>query len=164
MGPADAIRTCFVKSLQLNGRASRSEFWWFAPTHTIIVIVLVWFLLPNLVQITWYAQWLVTFFALLPMWACGARRLQDTGENGSDVFIPSGIFFGFPIAAVALIALGAAFHSIAALVLLFLVALPLAGFGLLVAFTSLGPTIGQLIVPSEPGENAYGPNPNEVPS
>jgi uncharacterized membrane protein YhaH (DUF805 family) len=30
MGPAQAIRTAFAKSFQYSGRASRSEFWWFA--------------------------------------------------------------------------------------------------------------------------------------
>ncbi len=31
MGPAQAIRTCYAKSLQSSGRASRSEDWWFLP-------------------------------------------------------------------------------------------------------------------------------------
>jgi uncharacterized membrane protein YhaH (DUF805 family) len=31
MGPAQAIRTGLAKSFQFSGRASRSEFWWFAP-------------------------------------------------------------------------------------------------------------------------------------
>jgi uncharacterized membrane protein YhaH (DUF805 family) len=30
MGPAQAIRTGLAKSFQISGRASRSEFWWFA--------------------------------------------------------------------------------------------------------------------------------------
>lgn len=49
-------------------------------------------------------------------------------------------------------------------ILALLVLVPAYLFALLTRLMSIGPIIGMLIVPSEPGTNRFGPNPNEVPS
>ena len=40
MGPFDALKTGFAKSFQFKGRASRSEFWWFAALLACVALVL----------------------------------------------------------------------------------------------------------------------------
>ncbi|MEO0905038.1 MAG: DUF805 domain-containing protein, partial [Pseudomonadota bacterium] len=45
MGPLDAIKTGFAKSFEFKGRASRSEFWWFAAFVGTIAAAL---LLPHM--------------------------------------------------------------------------------------------------------------------
>ena len=70
-----AISTCLGKYATFNGRASRSEYWWF-----ILFGVL----------INWGATLiggdraggLVNVALLLPQLAVGARRLHDIGKSG----------------------------------------------------------------------------------
>lgn len=164
MRPAQAIKTGLAKSFQFKGRASRTEFWWFAPVALGLAIASVWILLPRVIAIAWFTKFIIAFLALTPLWACGARRLQDTGEEGRDIFLPASIFFGVPLAIAIAVFVATAANGLLGIFLLLFVALPVIGFGLLATFTSLGPTIGQLIVSSEPGTNRFGPNPNEVPS
>jgi len=74
MNFADAIRTCFTKYVDFNGRAKRPEFWW-------------WVLFVFLASLV--AQWigdvpsaLVSLATLLPSIAVGARRLHDIDKSG----------------------------------------------------------------------------------
>lgn len=100
---------------------------------------------------------------LLPLVAAASRRLQDTGEDGHFAAIPIlmplvtpmvVIFIFSPISVVPFIGTG--------------IVLLLAGLALIIcvaiSFIWIGPLIGQLIVPSEPGTNRFGTNPTEVPS
>ena len=67
----DAIRVCFSKYAEFNGRASRPEFWWFFL-----------FLLIGGLVCTVISSLLSTLFSLatlVPSLAAGARRLQDAG-------------------------------------------------------------------------------------
>jgi uncharacterized membrane protein YhaH (DUF805 family) len=70
----EAIEKCFKKYADFNGRAARSEFWWW---------VLFTFLL------SWGGQMishsfgsLLSLITLLPSLAVGARRLHDIGRSG----------------------------------------------------------------------------------
>ena len=92
MGPIQAVANGLLKFPIFTGRASRSEFWWFAP-----------------------------------VWAFAA-------------FFPFGTVI-FTLIAIAVLAVCA-----------------------IIAFVIMGPLIGQMILPSTPGPNHYGPNPNEVPT
>ncbi len=70
----ESIRTCFKKYGEFNGRAGRSEFWW-------------WFLFAFLVSIVaqMISQNLATFVSIvtfLPSIAVTARRLHDIGRSG----------------------------------------------------------------------------------
>jgi uncharacterized membrane protein YhaH (DUF805 family) len=75
MNFTDSIQTCFSKDADVNGCASRPEFWWFT-------------------LFTWLASMLINFFGgsfagfifsaatLVPGIAVGARRLHDTDRSG----------------------------------------------------------------------------------
>jgi len=70
----ESIRTCLVKYADFNGRASRSEFWWFAL-----------FILLAATGLTYLSNPLGEAFlvaVVLPLLAAGARRLHDTGRSG----------------------------------------------------------------------------------
>lgn len=69
-----SVQTCFKKYAEFNGRASRSEYWWFALAIFLISLVLatVSSTLTNLFSLA----------TLLPSLAVGARRLHDTDRSG----------------------------------------------------------------------------------
>ena len=69
----ESISTCFTKYAAFDGRASRSEFWW-------------WFLFTFLASAATgiVSQSLSALFSLgvmLPSLAVGARRLHDTNRS-----------------------------------------------------------------------------------
>ena len=69
IGFGDAIKICFNKFAEFEGRARRSEFWW-------------WYLFTVLVGWIPYIGWLASLVFLIPTLAVGARRLHDTGRSG----------------------------------------------------------------------------------
>ena len=163
MGPLDAIKTCLAKSFQFKGRASRAEFWWFAPLYLSCTLIFVFWILPIFQSLNLNGLLIALAITLIPLVAAASRRLQDTGEDGYFAAIPilapvtipwvvlfilSPVALGLPVFGT-IIVLGLAW---------------LAVFGCLIfSFFWIGPIIGQLIVSSEPGTNRFGPNPNEVP-
>ena len=70
----ESIRVCLTKYAEFNGRASRSEFWWFALFVTLVASALM-YLSQSLSNV-----FLVTI--LLPLLAAGSRRLHDSGKSG----------------------------------------------------------------------------------
>lgn len=110
----DAVRSCLSKYAVFQGRAPRSEFWWFW-VFTVLVeiaaLVVGGFLLAGSVTSmapgagsmeAWYLfaapNWLtgITHLALiLPSLAVAVRRLHDVGRSGwwfLIAFVPFGIF------------------------------------------------------------------------
>lgn len=71
---ADAVKTCFTKYADFNGRASRSEYWWYT-----LFIVLASLALST---ITDKLSGLFALATLLPSIAVAARRLHDTNRSG----------------------------------------------------------------------------------
>lgn len=70
----ESIKTCFFKYADFNGRADRSEYWWFE-LFCLLVIVgagMVNETLSNLVSLA----------LALPSLAVGARRLHDINKSG----------------------------------------------------------------------------------
>ena len=70
----ESIKTCFSKYADFNGRADRSEYWWFE-LFCLLVIVgagMVNETLSNLVSLA----------LALPSLAVGARRLHDINKSG----------------------------------------------------------------------------------
>jgi uncharacterized membrane protein YhaH (DUF805 family) len=70
----ESISTCFTKYAAFNGRASRSEYWW-------------WFLFTFLVStgtglINETLSALFSLGVMLPSLAVGVRRLHDTDRSG----------------------------------------------------------------------------------
>jgi uncharacterized membrane protein YhaH (DUF805 family) len=70
----EAIRVCFQKYADFNGRASRSEYWWF-----VLFLVLAGLAASMINPI---ASGLFTLGTLLPSTAAATRRLHDTGRSG----------------------------------------------------------------------------------
>ena len=70
-----AVKTCFNKYADFNGRAERPEFWWFA---------LFCFVVNTVAKIV-FASWIAGLFSLallVPSLAAGTRRLHDIGKSG----------------------------------------------------------------------------------
>jgi len=70
----DSIKVCFNKYVDFSGRASRSEYWWFA------LFLFLGYIVTGMVS-----HWLYYLFALgtlLPSLAAATRRLHDTGRSG----------------------------------------------------------------------------------
>ncbi len=75
----ESIKTCFKKSFDVNGRASRSEYWWF---------VLFYFSALILLFITNETLGLIFVLIVLPASICvTVRRLHDTNKSGFWYFI-----------------------------------------------------------------------------
>lgn len=105
-----AVKTCFSKYATFEGRARRSEYWWWA----------VFSFLMGLLGLIPVLGWIIAVAIMLPGLAVSVRRLHDTGRSGWWWF---------------------------------LCLIPLIGAIVLIIFYTQD---------SQPGENAYGPNPKEV--
>ena len=70
----DAVKACLAKYADFNGRATRTEYWWF------FLAVLLGSAVASLIALRVYA--LFSLVTLLPMIAVGARRLHDTNRSG----------------------------------------------------------------------------------
>lgn len=75
----DAVKICLKKYGNFNGRASRSEFWYFY-LFLLIVAGLGWFIaIQTYIIVIAYIAW---FILLIPFWAVSARRLHDIDKSG----------------------------------------------------------------------------------
>ncbi len=70
----ESIKTCLSKFADFNGRASRSEYWWY-----VLFIILTG---ANLSAINRNLAALFYLVTLLPSIAAAARRLHDTNRSG----------------------------------------------------------------------------------
>ena len=70
----ESIQVCFKKYADFTGRASRSEYWWFA--------LFVFLASAGTSIISQVASGLFSLATLLPSLAAGARRLHETGRSG----------------------------------------------------------------------------------
>ena len=83
-----SISTCFSNFANFQGRARRSEFWWFFLFSSVILFVvqvLLAFAPDGFLDSTAFAviaSSIVGIVLLIPFYAVGARRLHDTGKSG----------------------------------------------------------------------------------
>ena len=80
MNLQSSIKTCFQKFSDFNGRASRSEFWYF---YLFAILVYVISIFIGIQMPFFFA--VAAIFALIlfvPTLAVTARRLHDTGRSG----------------------------------------------------------------------------------
>ena len=80
-----SIKICFNKYAVFSGRASRSEFWWFA--LFILIISIIGFIIDVMIfgyssEVTGPMGWIIIIATILPSLAVGARRLHDTDKTG----------------------------------------------------------------------------------
>ena len=73
---AESIEICMTKYADFNGRASRSEFWWFFLFEIMISVA------ADIITHNDDLSSLLGLAFLLPNLAVGARRLHDIGKSG----------------------------------------------------------------------------------
>lgn len=90
-----AVKTCFRKYVTFNGRASRSEYWFFCLFNCIISSILFGLAIAinqeNVSLIFLGLTFVYSLVVFLPALAVTVRRLHDTGKSGwlyCIVFIP----------------------------------------------------------------------------
>ena len=89
MGMQQAVATCFSKYIAFQGRASRSEFWWFA-LFCAVVMVVVLGAGAAILEDSAIPAVVACLFALgiaLPGLSVTVRRLHDTDKSGWWYFI-----------------------------------------------------------------------------
>ena len=97
MTPMQAIQSVFGNYANFNGRASRSEYWWFVLFLAIIAIALsvVFKSIPEVGT----ALLTISSLAIIlpPSLAVSVRRLHDTDSSGWWFLIQFIPFFGGPV-------------------------------------------------------------------
>jgi len=88
LGPIEAIKTGFRKSVQYSGRAKRPEYWWFLPVGLAVPLSWLWLSSPSVLNTSLLLR-LVGFVAFLsPLVAVSTRRLRDSGAKVSGLTVP----------------------------------------------------------------------------
>ena len=80
-----SIKTCLTKFATFDGRASRSEYWWFQLFYVIVVIVAVILdgvLVGGNVETAGALEIVSQLILILPSLAVTARRLHDVDRSG----------------------------------------------------------------------------------
>lgn len=143
-----AVRTCLTqKYASFQGRAARSEYWWFVLAIVIGSVV---------TQLIWWPLALVFSLAILcPSLAVGWRRLQDTGRPGWYIAIP----FALSLISTLLSPDMPSEEAMASGQLPSFGAMAFGGILSLISLAVFLLYIWWLTRPSDPGPNAYGPPP-----
>lgn len=84
MSFAEAVRSVLSKYVTFNGRARRSEYWWFALFYVILAIVasIIDASMGTDAGRTGPVTSILSLVLLLPSLAVGVRRLHDIGRKG----------------------------------------------------------------------------------
>jgi uncharacterized membrane protein YhaH (DUF805 family) len=96
MSFGESVRTCLHKYATFDGRATRSEFWWFYLFYVLVSLVIYVPVIvvgiiagseqSGIVNALWaifMILWVIVLLALvLPLLAVGCRRLHDRGQSG----------------------------------------------------------------------------------
>ena len=85
----DSVSTCLKKYFVFEGRASRSEYWWFQ-----LIITPSYFISTILENEIGYFFLGITLFTLIPAISAGVRRLHDTNRSGFFLLISFIPFIG----------------------------------------------------------------------
>lgn len=79
-----AVNMALNKYCDFNGRASRSEYWWFALFCFIVGGIAGW--IGGMLNINWLPG-LCSLALLLPSWGLMVRRLHDIDKSGWWAFL-----------------------------------------------------------------------------
>jgi uncharacterized membrane protein YhaH (DUF805 family) len=149
-------RNVFEHYFDLKGRVGRKEFWLFVLACIVVGIVAA--IVGMILSITLVGQ-AVNLLLLLPLTGLGARRLQDTGRDGSLIWVWTAVsvinmLFGIYVSFITFgsnpFEILSAYQSIM-------------GITKLLGLASFVVTIGAIYLlaqPGQAGENKYGPAPN----
>ena len=79
----ESIITCYIKTFNYKGRASKSEYWWFQLYFSLFAVL---FLTPVFANVSSAALqdffMLVYFFNNLPLMSAAVRRFHDMNKSG----------------------------------------------------------------------------------
>ncbi len=82
MNFTQSISHCFNNYANFNGRASRSEFWWFFLFVTILEFAAdIWDFIVGYGETGLYI-WIIVAATIVPSLSVGARRLHDLNKSG----------------------------------------------------------------------------------
>ncbi|WP_066702460.1 DUF805 domain-containing protein [Celeribacter ethanolicus] len=81
-GPLKAVENGYFRAFNFSGRASRSEFWWFAAYYALVTLLLALDLAKGGTLLIWF--WLLN---IIPNLSMTIRRLHDIGRSGLWFFI-----------------------------------------------------------------------------
>ena len=79
----ESISTCFKKYFVIQGRASKSEFWWFQLLWSASFFIM--FIFEGKEQVTYFFYGIIVII-FIPLFTVGVRRLHDTGKSGFYYF------------------------------------------------------------------------------
>jgi uncharacterized membrane protein YhaH (DUF805 family) len=148
MNFVDAVKKCFAKFADFNGRAGLSEFWWFILFSFLggLVLGIVSSILANIFSL----------IILVPQIAVTARRLHDINKTGwTQLWWNIGMAIGLGLMIFGFASMffpGGLAGGGSAL---------LGGVGAIIILASIGFAIYLLIKSGDAGENQYGPVPEE---
>ena len=79
----ESISTCFKKYFVIQGRASKSEFWWFQLLWSASFFIM--FIFEGSEPVTYFFYGIIVII-FIPLFTVGVRRLHDTGKSGFYYF------------------------------------------------------------------------------
>ena len=85
----ESVTTCLKKYFVFEGRASRSEYWWFQ-----LIVTPSYFISTFIENEVSYIFLGITLFTLIPAISAGVRRLHDTNRSGFFLLISFIPFIG----------------------------------------------------------------------
>lgn len=85
MSIMEAVQSVFSNYANFNGRARRSEYWWFCLANFVIALILS--TLGRKISLFGFVSGLYSLAVLIPAIAVGVRRLHDIGKSGWWLFI-----------------------------------------------------------------------------
>lgn len=74
-----SVKTCFKKYFDINGRASRSEYWWF--------FLFVFIISAITLNISFLLNGIISLLLICPSFAVQIRRLHDDDMSGWFVLL-----------------------------------------------------------------------------
>lgn len=90
---AEAVKSCFNKYADFNGRSPRAEYWYFALFNVAVVMVLA--VLGAIIgKLFMYVYYTYVLAILVPSIAVSIRRMHDIGRSGWWMLISLVPFIG----------------------------------------------------------------------
>ncbi len=80
---SESVSTCFKKYFVIQGRASKSEFWWFQLLWSASFFIM--FIFEGSEPVTYFFYGIIVII-FIPLFTVGVRRLHDTGKSGFYYF------------------------------------------------------------------------------
>ena len=80
MNMKQSVESVFSQYATFDGRASRSEYWWFQLALYLVILLLI--VVPIIHLIGVFLTPIIYILAIVPSLAVGSRRLHDSNKSG----------------------------------------------------------------------------------